>query len=279
MSEMSTPGKLFLVPTPIGNLEDMTFRAIRVLKEADLIAAEDTRNSRKLLTHFEIHTPMTSYHEHNKFEKGEELVRAMLQGKNLAVISDAGCPCISDPGEVLVKLAVEAGIRVEALPGACAGITALMASGMDTKGFLFLGFLPREKKDLKKACEALKTESHTVILYEAPHRLKKTLEALHEALGDARRIVLCRELTKVHEEYERVTLKDALTLYEEKEPRGEYVLVLEGSTEEETESSLSIPEQMQELLERGMTEKDAMKETARILGISKREVYGAWKLT
>ena len=280
MSEKAAPGRLFLVPTPIGNLEDMTFRAIRVLKEADLIAAEDTRNSRKLLTHFKIHTPMTSYHEHNRFEKAKELVACMLQGKNLAVISDAGCPGISDPGEVLVRQAVEAGITVEALPGACAGITALMASGMDTKGFLFVGFLPREKKELHKALEALKTKPCTLILYEAPHRLKKTLEALKEALGEARHIALCRELTKVHEEYERSSLGEALKRYEEKEPRGEYVLVLEGChKEEEAEIKPSIPEQMQMLLDQGMTEKEAMKETARILGFPKREVYTFWKLT
>ncbi len=280
MSEKAAPGRLFLVPTPIGNLEDMTFRAVRVLKEADLIAAEDTRNSRKLLTHFGIHTPMTSYHEHNRFEKAKELVACMLQGKNLAVISDAGCPGISDPGEVLVRQAVEAGITVEALPGACAGITALMASGMDTKGFLFVGFLPREKKELHKALEALKTKPCTLILYEAPHRLKKTLEALKEALGEERHIALCRELTKVHEEYERCSLGEALKRYEEKEPRGEYVLVLEGChKEEEAEIKLSIPEQMQMLLDQGMTEKEAMKETAGILGIPKRDVYTCWKLT
>ena len=220
-------GKLYLCATPIGNLEDMTFRAVRVLQEADLIAAEDTRNSIRLLNHFEIKTPMTSYHEYNKIEKAHYLIGQMQQGKNVALITDAGTPGISDPGEDLVRLAQEAGIEVTSLPGACACVTALTLSGLPTRRFCFEAFLPSEKKERQEILEELKTETRTVILYEAPHRLVRTMEELKEALGD-RRITLCRELTKKHETVFATTLQQALDYYSTQEPKGECVIVMEG---------------------------------------------------
>ncbi len=217
-------GKLYLVPTPIGNLEDITFRCLKVLKEVSLIAAEDTRNSIKRLNHFDIHTPLTSYHEFNRFEKAEELLGLLKEGKDLALISDAGSPCISDPGEVLVKRAIEEGVEVVPLPGACAAITALIASGLDPKSFVFLGFPSREKKELREMLKELAGEKRTMIFYEAPHRLKKTLAAFAEGFGEDRRMVLGRELTKLHGEFERGTAGELLQRYQEKEPRGEYVV-------------------------------------------------------
>ena len=212
-------GTLYLCATPIGNLEDMTFRAVRVLREADLIAAEDTRNSVKLLNHFEIHTPMTSYHEYNKIEKGRKLTQLLLEGKDVALITDAGTPGISDPGEELVRMCQEAGITVTAVPGAAACITALTISGLPTRRFAFEAFLPQDKKERREILEELAGETRTLVLYEAPHRLVKTLRELLEALGD-REASVCRELTKKHETVFRTTLAEALAWYEANDPRG-----------------------------------------------------------
>lgn len=220
-------GTLYMCATPIGNLEDMTFRAVRILQEVDLIAAEDTRNSIRLLQHFDIHTPMTSYHEYNKIEKGRSLVGRLLSGQNIALITDAGMPGISDPGEELVRMCLEANIPVTAIPGACACVTALTISGLSTRRFCFEAFLPSDKKERKQILLGLKEETRTTVLYEAPHRLKKTLKELYETLGD-RKIALCRELTKKYETVLSMTLTEALAYYEQKEPRGEYVLILEG---------------------------------------------------
>lgn len=272
-------GKLYLCATPIGNLEDMTFRAVRTLREVDLIAAEDTRNSIRLLNHFDIHTPMTSYHEFNKYDKGRYLVQQMLEGKNVAVITDAGTPGISDPGYELVVLCRDAGIEVTALPGCVAATTALTISGLPTRRFVFEGFLPTEKKELKEALERLKPETRTIILYEAPHRLVKTLELLNETFGD-RRVSICRELTKKHEQVFSTTLQEGLAYYEENEPKGECVLILAGADAEQIKKkeqqdwcSLDIHEHMEIYLEQGIEKKDAMKLVAKDRGITKREVY------
>lgn len=272
-------GKLYLCATPIGNLEDMTFRAVRTLKEADLIAAEDTRNSIKLLNHFDIHTPMTSYHEFNKIDKGRYLVELLLEGKNIALITDAGTPGISDPGEELVKMCYEAGIEVTSLPGAAACITALTLSGLSTRRFCFEAFLPQDKKEKQRILEELKEETRTVILYEAPHRLVRTLEELLEALGN-RRLTVCRELTKKHETAFAATLEEALSYYRNTEPRGECVLVMEGRSPQEMESQrqqewqeMPLSEHMDRYLSTGMDRKEAMKRVAKDRGIQKREVY------
>lgn len=272
-------GKLYLCATPIGNLEDMTFRAVRTLREADLIAAEDTRNSIKLLNHFDIKTPMTSYHEYNRIEKARYLVEQMREGKNVALITDAGTPGISDPGEDLVRLAHEAGIEVTSLPGACACVTALTLSGLPTRRFCFEAFLPQDKKERQTILEELKTETRTVILYEAPHRLVRTLEELLENLGD-RRITLCRELTKKHETVFLSTLSGALEYYRDQEPRGECVIVMEGRSREEMREEerrsweeMDIREHMDLYLSRGMDQKAAMKAVAKDRRIGKRDVY------
>ncbi|MCI5649568.1 MAG: 16S rRNA (cytidine(1402)-2'-O)-methyltransferase [Fusicatenibacter sp.] len=272
-------GKLYLCATPIGNLEDMTSRVIRTLKEVDLIAAEDTRNSIKLLNHFEIHTPMTSYHEYNKYEKGRELVEKLLAGTNIALITDAGTPGISDPGEELVRMAGEAGVEVTSLPGACACVTALTLSGLSTRRFAFEAFLPPDKKERQQVLEELRDETRTIILYEAPHRLKKTLKELLEVLGN-RRMTLCRELTKKHETAWQTTLSDAITRYETEEPKGECVLVLEGRSRRELEEKaraafdeIPIEEHMKQYEKQGIARKEAMKLVAKDRGISKREVY------
>ena len=220
-------GTLYLCATPIGNLEDMTFRAVRILKEVDLIAAEDTRNSIKLLNHFEIKTPMTSYHEYNKIEKGHKLVERLQGGENIAVITDAGMPGISDPGEELVKMCQEAGITVTAVPGACACVTALTISGLGTRRFAFEAFLPTDKKERQAVLEELKDETRTMVIYEAPHRLVRTLKTLQETLGN-RRISICRELTKKHETVFATTIEDALAYYDVQEPKGECVMVIEA---------------------------------------------------
>ena len=274
-------GKLYLCATPIGNLEDMTFRVIRTLKEVDLIAAEDTRNSIKLLNHFEIKTPMTSYHEFNKYDKAKVLVEKMLAGTNIALITDAGTPAISDPGEELVRQCLEAGVEVTSLPGPSAFVTALTISGQKTRRFCFEAFLPYDKKERAAVLEELKKETRTIIVYEAPHKLKKTLKDLYGVLGD-RSISLCRELTKKHEENHRTTLAGAIAFYEEQEPRGEFVLVIEGADrqairEEEMQDvlSLSIPEHVEHYMNQGMDKKDAMKAVAKDRGIGKREVYQA----
>ena len=272
-------GTLYLCATPIGNLEDITFRVLRTLKEVDLIAAEDTRNSIKLLNHFEIKTPMTSYHEYNKVEKAHVLIGRMQAGENVALITDAGTPAISDPGEVLVKMCYEAGIVVTSLPGPAACITALTLSGLGTRRFSFEGFLPPEKKEKARILEELKQETRTIILYEAPHHLVRTLKELYETLGE-RRITLCRELTKKFETIMPTTLEKALDYYEEQDPRGEYVLVIEGKSfaemeKEKQESFLEIPieEHMKRYEETGMDRKEAMKAVAKDRGISKRDVY------
>ncbi len=272
-------GKLYLCATPIGNLEDMTFRAVRTLREADLIAAEDTRNSIKLLNHFDIKTPMTSYHEYNRIEKARYLVEQMREGKNVALITDAGTPGISDPGEDLVRLAYEAGIEVTSLPGACACVTALTLSGLSTRRFCFEAFLPQDKKERQTILEELKTETRTVILYEAPHRLVRTLEELLENLGD-RRITLCRELTKKHETVFLSTLSGTLEYYRDREPKGECVIVMEGRSREEMREEerrsweeMDIREHMDLYLSRGMDQKAAMKAVAKDRRIGKRDVY------
>ncbi len=274
-------GILYLCATPIGNLNDMTARVLSTLAEVDLIAAEDTRNSIKLLNHFEIKTPMTSYHEYNKIEKAEQLVAKLQAGKNIALITDAGTPAISDPGEVLVAKCLEAGVPVTSLPGCCACITALTLSGLPTRRFCFEGFLPADKKEKKFILEELKEETRTIILYEAPHHLKRTLQELYDTLGQ-RRITLCRELTKKFETVFPTTLEDALVYYEENEPKGEYVLVLEGKSREEILQdeqakweSMSIEEHMVFYEEQGIDRKSAMKMVATDRGVSKRDIYQA----
>ena len=272
-------GQLYLCATPIGNLGDMTPRVIETLQNVDVIAAEDTRNSIKLLNHFQIKTPMTSYHEYNKIEKAEYLVAQMQAGKQIALITDAGTPAISDPGEVLVQKCQEAGIMVTSLPGAAACITALTLSGLSTRRFCFEGFLPSDKKERKMILEDLKEESRTMILYEAPHHLKGTLKELTDTLGN-RRITLCRELTKKFETVFPTTLEEALVYYESNEPRGEYVLVLEGKSHQQKQqekqavlSEMPIEEHMKIYEEKGIDRKEAMKLVAKERGISKRDVY------
>ena len=274
-------GTLYLCATPIGNLSDMTQRVIDTLGEVDVIAAEDTRNSIKLLNHFEIRTPMTSYHEYNKVEKADQLVSQLLSGKNIALITDAGTPAISDPGEVLVAKCHEAGIPVTSLPGCCACITALTLSGLPTRRFCFEGFLPSEKKEKKLILEELKEETRTIILYEAPHHLKRTLQELYDTVGQ-RKITLCRELTKKFETVMPVTLEEAIRYYEENEPKGEYVLVLQGKSREEIRQNeqarweeMSIEEHMAYYEQQGIDRKSAMKLVAADRGVGKREIYQA----
>ena len=273
-------GILYLVATPIGNLEDMTFRAVRVLKEVDLIAAEDTRNSIKLLNHFEIQTPMTSYHEFNKYEKGRKLVEKLLDGMNIAVITDAGTPGISDPGEELVKMCYEAGVRVSSVPGPAACVTALTMSGRGTRRFAFEAFLPADKKQRAQILEELQDETRTIILYEAPHHLVKTLEELFKTLG-SRKVRICRELTKKHETVYADTLDGALAHYRDiEEPRGECVIIIEGADREDLNKQkqqsweeMTIEEHM--ALYEDMNRKDAMKQVAKDRGVSKRDIYQA----
>lgn len=272
-------GKLYLCATPIGNLGDMTPRVIETLESVDVIAAEDTRNSIKLLNHFNIKTPMTSYHEYNKIEKADTLIAQMQAGKNIALITDAGTPAISDPGEVLVQKCQEAGITVTSLPGPAACITALTLSGLSTRRFCFEGFLSADKKERKAVLEDLKEESRTMILYEAPHHLKGTLKELYGVLGN-RKITLCRELTKKFETIFPTTLEDALEYYESNDPRGEYVLVLEGKSHQQKEeekqasfSEMSIEDHMKIYEDKGIDRKEAMKLVAKERGISKRDVY------
>lgn len=275
-------GCLYLVATPIGNLEDMTYRAVRVLQEADLIAAEDTRDSMKLLRHFEIHTPMTAYHEFNKIDKARVLIGKMRAGAAIACITDAGTPGISDPGEELTRMCYEAGISVYAIPGPAAVITAVTSSGLPCRRFAFEAFLPRDKKEKKRILEELMSESRTMVIYEAPHRLRQTLADLAEALGPERKLTVARELTKKHEEKARMTLGQSLDYYRQREPRGEYVLVIEGKSWKETDSEdrarweeMDLDSHMQIYLDQGLDRKEAMKAVARDRGISKREVYAA----
>ena len=274
-------GKLYLCATPIGNLEDITYRVLRTLKEVDLIAAEDTRNSIKLLNHFDIHTPMTSYHEYNKIEKAEVLIRKMQEGTNIALITDAGTPGISDPGEDLVRMCYEAGIEVTSLPGPAACITALTLSGLPTRRFAFEAFLPSDKKERQAVLAELVNETRTIILYEAPHRLLKTLNELLEALGN-RKMTLCRELTKKHETAFASTIEDILKFYETQEPKGECVLVIEGKSRAELVQEerarweeMTIEEHMEVYLGQGMDKKEAMKAVAKDRGVSKRDIYQA----
>jgi len=279
---MSQTGTVYLVATPIGNLEDMTFRAVRILKEVDLIAAEDTRNSIKLLNHFEIDTPMTSYHEFNKVEKAITLIEKLKEGQNIAVITDAGTPGISDPGEELVKMCYDEGIEVTSVPGPAACITAVTMSGQACRRFAFEAFLPKDKKERRRVLDETKNETRTVIIYEAPHHLIGTLKELAEVLGEDRGITLCRELTKKHEEKEKTTIGGALKSYETKEPRGEYVLVIAGKSKaevlEEARAAfedMTIEEHMDMYLSKGMDKKEAMKAVAKDRGVSKRDIYNA----
>lgn len=272
-------GTLYLCATPIGNLEDMTFRVIRTLKEVDLIAAEDTRNSIKLLNHFEIQTPMTSYHEYNKYEKGRKLVEKLLEGQDIALITDAGTPGISDPGEELVKMCYESGISVTSLPGAAACITALTISGLSTRRFAFEAFLPSDKKEREQILKEMETETRTMIVYEAPHRLVKTLKLFLERLGN-RKITVCRELTKRHETALAVTLEEAVAHYEANSPKGECVLVIEGKSREEAREEerkqweeMTIEDHMEVYTKQGMDKKSAMKAVAKDRGVSKRDIY------
>ncbi|SHI34827.1 16S rRNA (cytidine1402-2'-O)-methyltransferase [Butyrivibrio fibrisolvens DSM 3071] len=276
-------GMLYLCATPIGNLKDITARVLETLNMVDVIAAEDTRNSIHLLTHFDIHTPMTSYHEYNKVDKAYYLIDQMKEGKNIALITDAGTPGISDPGEVLVKMCHEAGITVTSLPGPAACITALTLSGLPTRRFCFEGFLPGsdDKKARKDILEDLKDESRTMIIYEAPHHLKVALADLYETLGD-RKMAICRELTKRFEEVIPTTLKSAIDYYNENDPRGEYVMVIEGRSlsDQKKENqqewlSMSIEEHMEYYESQGVSHKDAMKKVAQDRGMQKREIYQA----
>ena len=277
----SETGTLYLCATPIGNLEDMTFRVIKTLKEVDLIAAEDTRNTIKLLNHFEIKTPMTSYHEYNKIDKAKYLVEKMLNGTNIALVTDAGTPGISDPGEEIVKQAYQAGITVTSLPGACACITALTLSGLSTRRFSFEAFLPTDKKERKFILDSLKTETRTTIIYEAPHHLKSTLAELYSYIGN-RKITLCRELTKLHETIQQMTLESAMEYYNTTAPKGEYVMVIEGISHRQLEEQsiqewekITIQEHMDIYLTQGMDKKSALKQVAADRGIPKREVYNS----
>lgn len=272
-------GKLYLCATPIGNLEDITMRAIRILNEADLIAAEDTRNSMRLLNHFGIKTPMTSYHEYNKYEKAYRLAEQIQAGSDVALITDAGTPGISDPGEELARICYEQGIEVIPVPGASACIAGLCASGQKTRRFAFEAFLPREKKERAEILKELAQESRTIVLYEAPHHLLKTLRELHAALGD-RLITVCRELTKKFEEKRRMRLQEAAAYYEQTEIRGEFVLVIEGKSRSEIREaarknweSTSIEEHMEVYLSQGLDKKEAMKAVAKDRGVSKRDIY------
>ena len=305
--EQHKTGTLYLCATPIGNLEDITYRVLRTLKEVDLIAAEDTRNSIRLLNHFEIKTPMTSYHEYNKIDKAYQLVAKMREGKNIALITDAGTPGISDPGEDIVRICYEEGIPVTSLPGAAACIraagqgtpsaprrtelpstratgsaSALTMSGLPTRRFAFEAFLPKDKKEHQAVLEELKTETRTIIIYEAPHHLVRTLQELSDTLGGDRRLTICRELTKRHEEKLQMTLTDSLSYYEVNEPRGEYVLIIAGRSREEMKKeeqagweALSLEEHMAHYESRGIDRKEAMKRVAKDRGVSKRDIYQA----
>ena len=272
-------GKLYLCATPIGNLEDITLRVLRTLKEVDLIAAEDTRNSIKLLNHFDIKTPMTSYHEYNKIDKAYVLINKMREGQNIALITDAGTPGISDPGEELAAMCCEAGIEVTSLPGPAACITALTLSGLSTRRFAFEAFLPADKKERKIILEELKNETRTIIIYEAPHRLVRTLEELREALGN-RRMTLCRELTKKHETAYHTTIEALITFYTTEKPLGECVLVVEGKSHQEMKEEqqaswekITIEDHMKIYEEKGYSRKEAMKLVANDRGVTKRDIY------
>lgn len=277
MSKM--PGKIYLVATPIGNLSDITFRAIETLKEVDFIAAEDTRQTLKLLNHFNIKKPLLSYHEHNKNESGEKIINEVLEGKSAAVVTDAGTPGVSDPGSDLVKLCIQNGIEVYSIPGAAAFLYALIVSGIDTSKFVFEGFLPKKAGERKLRYEKLKDEDRTIIFYESPHRIKKTLDEFVEVFGD-RPCAICRELTKIHEEVLRVTLKEAVEIYKEREPKGEFVIVLCGKSKEEmvkekqeSFEELTIEDHIKKYMKEGLTKKEAVKKVSEDRAIPKSEVY------
>lgn len=272
-------GKLYLVATPIGNLEDISYRALKVLREADIIGAEDTRHSIKLLNHFDIKTPMTSYHEYNKVDKARYLVGEILSGKNVAIITDAGTPGISDPGEEIVKQCFAAEVEVSSIPGPAACITALTMSGQNTRRFAFEAFLPYDKKERAQVLSEIKNETRTIIIYEAPHHLLKTLEELYETVGD-RSITLCKELTKVHENAEKTTIRAAIEKYTKNEPRGEYVLVIAGKPLREIRNEeiaafceMTVEEHMKMYMSQGIDKKEAMKMVAKDRGVSKRDIY------
>lgn len=272
-------GKLYVVPTPIGNLKDITLRALEVLQSVDIVAAEDTRQSLKLLNHFDIKKPLVSYHQHNENFKSEDIISKLREGKNIALVSDAGTPGISDPGSVIIQKCIEENIDFEVLTGATAVTTALVYSGLDTTKFLFRGFIPRENKERNPIIQDLKERQETLIFYEAPHRLIKTLEFLYENLGN-RKIAICRELTKLYEEIIRLPLEDAIKYYNEKEPRGEYVLVVEGKSEEEIKreeekewENITIEEHIKKYMKGGLSKKEAIKKTAKDRGMAKSEVY------
>ena len=272
-------GVLYIVATPIGNLADISERALKVLSEVDFIAAEDTRNSMRLLTHFGISKPLVSYYEHNKREKGEEIVARLASGESCALITDAGTPAISDPGEDLVRLCAENSITVTSIPGACAMITALTLSALSTSRFVFEGFLPVTKKERNQRLEALAREERTFILHEAPHKLRTTLEDLRRTLGDNRKIAICRELTKLNEEIFRTTLSEACAAYSEREPRGEYVLVIEGGEhvvlQPAQDNEWESPEAaLEHFLSKGMSRNDAIKAAAKAFGVTRNQFYG-----
>lgn len=272
-------GYLYLVATPIGNLEDMTYRAVRILNEVDLIAAEDTRNTRKLLSHYDIHTPLTSYHEHNKFTKGPELITKLQEGLSIAVVSDAGLPGIADPGTHIAQLAIEEGIKVMPIPGANAALSALICSGIDTVKFTFIGFLPKTSKKRKELLEAIRTRTETLIFYETPYHLKDMLKELKLVLGENRKASTCRELTKKFEEFTRGSLAELVDYYNENEPRGEFVVVVSGASIEDVEAkdvaieNISPVEYVQNLIDKGINKKEAMRMAAKALNMSRRDIY------
>lgn len=281
MNAVNQPGTLYLCPTPLGNLEDMSFRAVRVLKEAAAVAAEDTRHTIKLLNHFDIHVPLISYHEHNKAERGPEIVRRLLQGETIALVSDAGMPGISDPGVDLVRLAIKQNIPVVPLPGPNAALTALIASGLDTTLFTFVGFLPKTNKHRRELLAKLARHPYTLVFYESPHRLKATLEEIKSALGD-RQAVAARELTKKFEEFVRGTLGSISLHFNEHQPRGEFTLIVAGISDDEVVAAeadsfdgLDVIQAVQMLIERGINKKDAIREVASQKGLPKRQVYQA----
>lgn len=272
-------GKLYLCATPIGNLDDITYRAVKILKEVDLIAAEDTRHSMKLLNHYEIKTPITSYHEFNKYDKAKYLVDKMKEGYHIALITDAGTPGISDPGEELVKISYEYGIEVTSIPGPAACINGLILSGLSTRRFAFEAFLPHDKKEKQYILEELKKETRTIILYESPHRLVKTLTELIDVLGN-RRVTICRELTKRYETILQTTLLQGISYYKENEVRGEYILVIEGKSRElileeakDKWLKIGILDHLEHYIEKGMSKKEAMKAVSLDRGTTKRDIY------
>lgn len=273
-------GTLYLCATPIGNLGDVSMRCLEVFNMVDLIAAEDTRRTIQLLNHFEISKPLTSYHEHNKREKGEYITKLLAEGKNVALVSDAGTPAISDPGEDLVKMCIEKGLNVTTIPGPVAAINALILSGLNATRFAFEGFLSVNKRHRKLHLESVKNDSHTLIFYEAPHKLRYTLNDMKDAFGGDRRIAMVRELTKIHEEVIRCTIDEAIALYAENNPRGEYVVVVEGAKENENEENwwdeMSAIDHVDEYINRGMSEKDAIKQAAKDRNVPKREIYNEY---